>query len=538
MQPFRIGDFTVEPARNLVSGPQGTVSIEPKIMDVLCALAEKPGAVWSRSELIDRVWGREYGADESLTRAVSQLRKVFGDTRDEARLLETIPKRGYRLIAPVSGAEFGTTEPAPPSRKRFLRTTLIAAGLIVAALLAGFLLWPTPSQSPAAPVANGIAVTVGPLGNRAMAEALAANLSHEPLFRVRVAGDAGKEEPTRLRYRIVGSFGPDGAGIQIVDAESGEHLWARSFARDGRSDAEFLRTVSAALYSPILVDAKKRLRARPINTLSPWELTLIATWVPGSDDVFLAPHTRDAFWVHKRAVALDPGYAPAHALWADQMAYHALFNPAEDTAAAHAAADRQAMIALADAPYDADVLFEIAAYDRNIGKRDAAVAMLKRVLALRPDHPVAAIDLAFIQGMCSADSAAAIDRLHGLDRDLSPADPVHWVVLSHLADLHLARGEYADARRDAAAARQIVKQTWSNITLAAAAAALGDSAEAGRVAAEARLEWPALDYGHFADALVPRWCLNGPQTAPARAAFHKLQADISRTSALPQDTSP
>ena len=536
MQPFCIGEFTVEPARNLVSGPQGAVSIEPKIMDVLRALAERPGAVWSRTELIDRVWGREYGADESLTRAVSQLRKVFGDTRDEARILETIPKRGYRLIAPVSAAEHGRAATAAPNR--LWPALLIAAVLIAVAALAAYFLWPSPSATAPPALASGIAVTVGPLGNRPMAEALAANLSHEPLFRVRVDGDSGKEEPRLLHYRIMGSFGQDGAGIQIIDAESGDHLWARSFGRDGRSDQDFIRAVSAALYSPILVDAKRRLRARPIRSLSPWELTLLATWVPGSDDVFLAPHTKGAFWVHKRALAIDPGYAPAHALWANQMAYHALFNPAEDTASAHAAADRQAMVALAEAPYDADVLFEVATYDRNIGKRDAAVAMLKRVLALRPDHPVAAIDLAFIQGMCTVDSGQAIDRLHALDRDLSPADPVHWVVLSHLADLHLARGEYADARRDAAAARQIVKQTWSNITLAAAAAALGDGVEAERVAAENALEWPALDYGHFADDVVPRWCLYGPQTAPARAAFHKLQANIGKASARPQDTSP
>src|SRR4029453_658677 len=87
-----------EPGRNRVTGPGGETALQPKVIDVLCALAERPGEVLSRADLIDQVWGRGFGADESLTRALSQLRKAFGDTRDVPHLIETISKRGYRLI--------------------------------------------------------------------------------------------------------------------------------------------------------------------------------------------------------------------------------------------------------------------------------------------------------------------------------------------------------------------------------------------------------------------------------------------------------
>ena len=70
----------------------------PRSWQVLCVLAGEPGRVFTRAELIDRVWGTEFGADESLTRAISHLRKALGDTRAEPMVIETISKRGYRLL--------------------------------------------------------------------------------------------------------------------------------------------------------------------------------------------------------------------------------------------------------------------------------------------------------------------------------------------------------------------------------------------------------------------------------------------------------
>ena len=96
--PFRLRDRLVTPQRNSIGGPQGETGIEPKIMAVLCVLAGEPGRVFTRAELIDLVWGTEYGADESLTRAISHLRKALGDTRGEPLVIETISKRGYRLL--------------------------------------------------------------------------------------------------------------------------------------------------------------------------------------------------------------------------------------------------------------------------------------------------------------------------------------------------------------------------------------------------------------------------------------------------------
>ncbi|HEX5006047.1 MAG TPA: winged helix-turn-helix domain-containing protein [Hyphomonadaceae bacterium] len=97
--PFQVADRTVFPTRNRVSGPAGETHIEPKAMDVLCALARRNGEVMSREALIDAVWAVRFGGDESLTRVVSLLRKTLGRS-----VIETVSKRGYRLAAEIRPA--------------------------------------------------------------------------------------------------------------------------------------------------------------------------------------------------------------------------------------------------------------------------------------------------------------------------------------------------------------------------------------------------------------------------------------------------
>jgi DNA-binding winged helix-turn-helix (wHTH) protein len=101
---FRIGDHAVEPARGRIVSPAGETHVEPRAMDVLVALARKAGDTVGRDELIESVWKHPYVSDEALSRCISLLRHALGDDRSQPRYLETIPKRGYRLMAPVEVA--------------------------------------------------------------------------------------------------------------------------------------------------------------------------------------------------------------------------------------------------------------------------------------------------------------------------------------------------------------------------------------------------------------------------------------------------
>jgi DNA-binding winged helix-turn-helix (wHTH) protein len=108
---LRIGEWTVEPALNQLSAPGRAVKVEPKAMEVLVYLAERAGKVASRDELLDAVWRGAVVGDDALTQVVIKLRKALGDS-----YIETIPKRGYRLIAPVTRPDTPVT-PRVGSRK-------------------------------------------------------------------------------------------------------------------------------------------------------------------------------------------------------------------------------------------------------------------------------------------------------------------------------------------------------------------------------------------------------------------------------------
>lgn len=104
---FEIAGIAVDRRALTLTGANGESRVEPKVMDLLCALAETPGRVWTRGELIDRVWGVTFGGDESLTRAVSLLRKAFRAPHDVTDVIETVAKSGYVLKAGVGQSRNG-----------------------------------------------------------------------------------------------------------------------------------------------------------------------------------------------------------------------------------------------------------------------------------------------------------------------------------------------------------------------------------------------------------------------------------------------
>src|SRR4029453_8834244 len=94
------GEFYVEPTLHRVSGPAGTVRLEPKVMLVLLCLAEHSDEVVPKERLMRAVWPDTFVSDDVLTRAISELRRVFGDDVRTPRFIQTNPQE--RL--PVDGA--------------------------------------------------------------------------------------------------------------------------------------------------------------------------------------------------------------------------------------------------------------------------------------------------------------------------------------------------------------------------------------------------------------------------------------------------
>lgn len=98
---FSLGEWWVDPALGRIAGPEGERHVAPRAMDLLVFLAEHAGRVMSKDEILDAVWHDTIVADAVVFRHISALRRLLGDAAGNPRFIETIPKRGYRLIAPV-----------------------------------------------------------------------------------------------------------------------------------------------------------------------------------------------------------------------------------------------------------------------------------------------------------------------------------------------------------------------------------------------------------------------------------------------------
>jgi len=253
--PFLLRDRRVTPQRNSIAGPEGEISVEPKIMAVLCVLAGEPGRVFTRAELIDKVWGTEFGADESLTRAISHLRKALGDTRAEPAVIETISKRGYRLLP--SAAQSGAQPDSSAGRSR--RAFFITAGTTALAGMAAALLFQRfyPRRPPAGDIAV-IVLPFNPVRRQAPDTSLAAALTvdlvgalaRDKRFHVTVKrpDPAG---PAR-RYAIYADIqtldGQAKAMVEIMDPNTDQAVWSHRYeqAYDGSLKAQDLLSSAIA----------------------------------------------------------------------------------------------------------------------------------------------------------------------------------------------------------------------------------------------------------------------------------------------------
>lgn len=113
---FRVADWLVRPRLLTLSRSDDSVRLEPKVMQVLVCLAEHPGDVVEKERLIRTVWPDTFVTDDVLTKCISELRRIFEDNPREPRFIQTIPKVGYRFIAPVQGELASPTQNQPQSQ--------------------------------------------------------------------------------------------------------------------------------------------------------------------------------------------------------------------------------------------------------------------------------------------------------------------------------------------------------------------------------------------------------------------------------------
>ncbi len=98
---FMVGDCLVQPAMGRITRGERVFRLEPKVLEVLLCLAKYPGELLTKDDIIRVVWADTFVTEHVLTHAIWQLRRALGGSGDSRQYIETFPKRGYRLVAPV-----------------------------------------------------------------------------------------------------------------------------------------------------------------------------------------------------------------------------------------------------------------------------------------------------------------------------------------------------------------------------------------------------------------------------------------------------
>jgi DNA-binding winged helix-turn-helix (wHTH) protein len=116
---IRFGAFEVDLAAGELRKHGLRIKLQDQPFQVLSVLLNNPGELVTRDELRSRLWAADtfVDFDRGLNKAINRLRDALGDSADQPRFIETLPKRGYRFIAPLEGSQPASPEIAPPQQE-------------------------------------------------------------------------------------------------------------------------------------------------------------------------------------------------------------------------------------------------------------------------------------------------------------------------------------------------------------------------------------------------------------------------------------
>lgn len=156
---FRFDRFTLDPADRQLRDGSGPVELNSRYFDALALLVSAQGRLVSKDRFMDQVWRGVPVTDEALTQCIRTLRRQLGDDATRPRFIETVPKHGYRFIAPVDGR---TRSAEAPAAKSWTRDALLGlAGLVgggIAGVAGGLFYGFAGASQPLAPGMGAISV--------------------------------------------------------------------------------------------------------------------------------------------------------------------------------------------------------------------------------------------------------------------------------------------------------------------------------------------------------------------------------------------
>jgi TolB-like protein/DNA-binding winged helix-turn-helix (wHTH) protein len=416
-----VGAWRVDTAGNQLIRDGEAVRLEPKAIEVLVQLAHRRGQVVGRAELLGAVWPGVVVGDDALTQAIIKLRKALGDDARRPRYIETISKRGYRLVAPVASAgdappTAGETAHKGPARRPWAMPALLAAVAVL--LVAVLLLWfmrgkgvPVAAERPT--------IAVLPLvsqGSDPQRGYFADGVTEDIIFALgRFSGlgviahsavERYKQRPADMhaikrelgaRYLVTGSLhetdGRMRLSVELSDADRGLVLWSQRYEGPPSELYAFQERIAKSIVGTLAVKVtqaeEQRAAAKPPDSLDAYDLTLRARALVVRSD---RAANRQARELLARAVQLAPDYAEAYVVLAAAESQRSVsYGWTEDPAASIQRAEQYARRALTidDPGAHARAHSQLAILYANSRNLDQALAEADLAIELNPSDALA-----------------------------------------------------------------------------------------------------------------------------------------------------
>ena len=357
----RIGDVSLDVRAGELNHGQARIRLGQHSLQILLMLLDRPGEVVTREELASKLWPEDTYVDfeDGLNHAIRKLREALGDSPDTPRFIETVPRRGYRLVAPVDGLKVPGGAPlfsdqAGTGEKAYDRTNwrrfLLASGILlfvsfttlIALNVAGLR-----DRIFGRPFPHIESIAVLPLENLSgdpeqeyfadgMTEELITTLGQVSALRVISRTSVMRYKGTKKTLpEIARELNVDGivegtvlrsgnrvrVTANLLHAQSDHHLWANSYERNLGDVLTLQDEVARAIADQIKVkltpqEHGRLARGRPINTEA-HEAYLMGRyqWTRRTEESL-----NRSIQYFQKAIEKDPGYAPAYAGLADSYA--------------------------------------------------------------------------------------------------------------------------------------------------------------------------------------------------------------------------
>ncbi len=422
---LQLGDWIIQEHANLLTREEKVVRLEKRVMAVLMQLIEANGSVVAKEELIDKVWNGAAVSDHSVANAISDLRRALGDDRKNPNYIETIPKRGYRLIQTAqmidANGDDKTTGVSAPQRSMAQAWMLIAATLLVGVVVAIIFLQPTPpARLFLTDIENATGQARHDLAANAATEMLTVSLSGGDLSLVRwrapftALDDIQTVSHDRIvSGRIINDSGTPILTLDVVDPADGASIWAGAYSMTDTNFAALANVIAADLREPLKMEPPPAAyaAAEPEVAEAYWRARYL--WSLREHQAI-----RQALRILEGVAIKAPGYAPAHAAIADIYAHKTAEELGLERSETYPLAEHHLAQAFALNPNLAEA-FITRAYLAFFRDRDAprAMAEIDKAIDAQPANAIAWQTKGMIASAAgeARTSLQAIEQAHNLD---------------------------------------------------------------------------------------------------------------------------